>query len=143
MKYAILSLAVALAVLWSTGVPVFAMDKGSVCAGDCRACAKICEDTLKYFNEKGGNYTDTKRVQLITDCIAICKLSADFKERKSEFAVNIQQTCAEICSKCAKACEELKDDKLKECIAKCNECAQMCKSETSKASAEDCCKEKK
>lgn len=142
MKYAILSISVALSVFCGSGA-AFAVDRADSCKGDCGACARICEETLKYFNEKGGKYTDSKRVQLITDCIAICKLSADFKERKSEFAGSIQKACAEICAKCAKSCEELNDDKLKDCIAKCNNCAQMCDSEKSSKSGEDCCKDKK
>ena len=52
----------------------------------CAACAKICEDTLKYFKKQGGKYTEAANLQKLQDCITLCNASADLQARNSAHA---------------------------------------------------------
>ncbi len=101
--------------------------ESDACAGDCKSCYTMCEEKLDYFLKKGGKHADPARVQLMRDCIAICKTNEDFKTRGSANAALIAKACADICTKCAKSCEELGDDSLKDCIAMCKKCSDSCK----------------
>ena len=113
------------------------------CAGDCSKCATRCEKALKYFNSKGGKYTQAENIKLIKDCIAACKFSAELKSRNSEFAGQAGLVCSEICSKCATMCDDLKDPTLKDCVDMCKQCGSSCEHHGKlKASADrDCCGE--
>jgi len=122
---------VAAALLGLFGVAAYAghepVHKTDPCAADCKSCYTMCEEKLDYFLKKGGKYADPARVQLMKDCITICKANEDFKTRGSQNAAAVAKACADICTKCAKSCEELSDDSLKACISMCKKCSDSCK----------------
>ena len=114
--------------LVSTGTAaVYAADKG-VCMSECSHCADVCTKQLATFEKKGGKYADEKKLNLLRDCIKMCQLNADFKQRGSTFAAATDKLCADVCTSCAKMCKELNDPSLKECIASCESCASCCSS---------------
>ena len=45
----------------------------------CADCAKTCDSALSYMQKKGGKYTAGKNQQIILDCIAMCKASANLR----------------------------------------------------------------
>lgn len=115
--------------------------KSDPCAGDCKSCYTMCEEKLDYFLKKGGKHADPDRVQLMRDCITICKANEDFKTRGSANAGLLAKVCADICAKCAKSCEALNDDSLRDCIAMCKKCSDSCKTmdKNKKAAADTTC----
>ena len=110
-------------------MPVIAKDAEG-CAKMCGDCADMCKKNLDSFLKKGGKYADPERVNLMKDCIKICQTNADFLSRKSANSAKTDDACADICSKCATKCEELKDPKLTDCIAMCRKCASSCEAHT-------------
>lgn len=93
---------------------------------NCSACQKECEKTLAYFKKQGGKYTEAKNIQILEDCIASCKASADFQSRKSANSSKIMALCSDICKQCAQMCKDMNDPKLADCIKSCLECATCC-----------------
>lgn len=97
------------------------------CTEQCRKCDKVCETTLAYCRKKGGKHAEVKSISRLEDCIASCKLSADYMSRKSENHMKSCGFCAEICRSCAETCEQFKDDKqMKECAEECRRCLDSC-----------------
>ena len=94
----------------------------------CAACAKICEDTLKYFQKKGGKYTEAANLQKLKDCITLCNASADLQARDSAHAKKLLEVCHAVCLDCAKMCKDMNDPKLADCVKSCEECTSCCES---------------
>lgn len=90
---------------------------------DCGQCSKTCDTAIKAIAKKGGKYT--KVAKLMADCSKVCKLSDDM--HGSEFEGKVAALCADVCNKCASACEELKDKSLQGCIDECRKCETSCK----------------
>ncbi len=90
---------------------------------DCGLCSKTCDTAVKSIANKGGRYAAAAK--LMKDCSKICKLSDDM--HGSEFEGKVAALCADVCSKCAAACEELKDKSLQNCIDECRKCETSCK----------------
>ncbi|MBU6451124.1 MAG: hypothetical protein KGS72_05045 [Cyanobacteria bacterium REEB67] len=127
-----LSLAALFAVsLSSFAAPVYAQGAAAhhdnVSSGKaCADCAATCEKTLAYFQKKGGKYAEAKKQDVLKDCIALCKASADLKSRNSAHAAKLDAVCNEVCKQCAEMCKELKDPALKDCIQSCETCHDCC-----------------
>lgn len=90
---------------------------------DCGQCSKVCETTIKSIAKKGGKYAAAAK--LMQDCAKVCKLSDDMQG--SEFEAKVASLCADVCNKCAAACEDLKDKSLQSCIDECRKCETSCK----------------
>lgn len=114
MKKMMLALAV---VILLCSPSTIAMDE------DCGQCSKVCDTTVKTIAKKGGKYTTVAK--LMQDCSKVCKLSDDM--HGSEFESKVAALCAEVCNKCATACEELKDKTLQKCIDESRKCEASCK----------------
>lgn len=121
-------------------IPAFAGDtKGSAkceaskcCKStNCVNCAQMCEKMLEYCKKKGGKHADAKHINIMKDCITLCKACSDLSSRDSKLQAKLHAICAEACKKCAQSCAKLKDEKLKDCVDMCNTCATSC-SEMSK-----------
>lgn len=96
------------------------------CSTNCESCAKTCEKTLSYFLKKGGKYTEAGNIRTLKDCIALCKISADFHARGSAHAAKVAALCHDLCLECAKMCKDMNDPKLADCVKSCEECADCC-----------------
>jgi hypothetical protein len=88
--------------------------------GNVRACAKRCEDTLKYCTEKKGRYGEQATTNVIKDCITACKTASEFMARGSSHGKDAAATAAKACLECAKTLESFKDDD--KMLATANEC---------------------
>ncbi|MBK9620736.1 MAG: hypothetical protein IPO31_16310 [Candidatus Obscuribacter sp.] len=92
----------------------------------CSDCAKTCDSALSYMQKKGGKYTAGKNQQIILDCIALCKASANLQARKSPNTAKLMEVCHQVCMECAKMCKDLNDPKLADCVKACEECTSCC-----------------
>ena len=90
---------------------------------DCGQCSKICQTTVKTIAKKGAKYAATAK--LMQTCARVCQLSNDL--HGSEFEGKVAALCADVCNKCAAACESLKDKSLQNCIDECRKCEASCK----------------
>ncbi len=97
------------------------------CEAVCRKCQKVCEKTLAYCRKKGGKHAENKHLDTLRDCIAACKMSAEFLSRNSANHAKSCGFCADICKLCAESCESFGDDKqMKDCAAECRKCVESC-----------------
>jgi len=99
------------------------------CIEKCWECRDECQDVL--FNhclEEGGTHAEAAHVKLMTDCIQICQISADFMVRNSEMHSATCTACADICDACANSCEAVGGEEMKRCAELCRECASSCRS---------------
>ncbi len=97
------------------------------CQTTCKDCAAVCETTLAYCRKQGGQHVTAAHLNALRDCIATCKLSADFMNRNSDAMKESCFLCKEICERCAASCDAFKDDpKMKECSDTCRKCAKTC-----------------
>lgn len=87
---------------------------------ECESCNAMCEKTIKQIEKKGPKYQRAAR--LMRDCIKVGKFCDEMKG--SEFEGQAEALCADVCGKCAQACEELKDKSLQGCIDECNKCSK-------------------
>lgn len=88
------------------------------------SCADVCGDALSYAKGKGESYKSL--VTIIEDCIDICAVRAQLEKRGSALLADVKKLCAEACSRCATACESMKDEHLKNCIQECRSCTTSC-----------------
>ncbi len=97
------------------------------CADDCTECRRVCEQTLAYCLEQGGDHAKPSHVQLLRDCIAMCEVCASACDRGSENCATICKSCAEICKACADDCASFSgDDQMQACAEACRKCAKSC-----------------
>ncbi|MBV9345443.1 MAG: hypothetical protein JOZ03_10705 [Gammaproteobacteria bacterium] len=67
------------------------------------------------------------RCHAVQVCADLCRASADTLLRASTLQRIVCRACAEVCAKCAAACEALVNDaQLKECTAVCLSCFDAC-----------------
>jgi hypothetical protein len=91
-------------------------------------CHRVCEETITYCLEQGGRHADASHIKLLTDCADICRTSADFMARGSEFHAAVCGLCADVCDRCAVACERFGDDEqMRRCAGACRQCAESCR----------------
>lgn len=121
--------------------PAMAADKTSspssgasadCCLTNCTGCAKTCEETLAYCLKKGGKHAAPEHINILKDCIAMCKACSDLSSRNSPLAARLHALCAEACRKCAESCESLEDEKLAKCVEECKTCAKSCEEAAAK-----------
>jgi hypothetical protein len=98
----------------------------SGCEEQCVRCQTTCEKATAYIKKAGGKTASSQRLALLADCIAMCKTSAGFLGRDSQFHPKVCKLCADVCASCAKSCEELNDPKLKDCVEECKKCTESC-----------------
>ena len=76
----------------------------------------------------GGKHAEARHIGLLDDCAEICRTSAGFMLRGSEFHPRTCGVCAEVCRACAESCDRLAgdDELMKRCAEMCRRCAQSC-----------------
>ncbi|MBX9947924.1 MAG: hypothetical protein K2Y39_02050 [Candidatus Obscuribacterales bacterium] len=121
----------------STSTKLAEKSAHATCATECNKCAEACEKALAHLQSKGASEAT---VNVLKDCITLCKTSADLKSRGSELSAKLASACAEACKKCAKVCADQKDEALKDCIEQCNVCADACTNTAKASGGKDCCK---
>jgi len=98
------------------------------CIQLCWTCRDTCQKVFfHHCLEEGGEHVEQDHVKMMTDCIDICQIAADFMVRGSDHHQQICATCAEICEDCAKSCERIGGAKMQECADICRRCADKCR----------------
>lgn len=94
---------------------------------DCIACHEVCLETIDYCLSRGGDYAEPAQQRLMADCAQICRLAADFMTRGSEYDRDSAAFCADVCDRCANACEVFGDAQMVECAEACREVSSACR----------------
>lgn len=103
-------------------------EKMKRCMDSCMECSKVCMQMVMHCLEKGGKHAEPSHIRLLLDCAEICKLSASFMARNSDYAHQLCELCAEICEQCAESCEAMEDDEdMASCAETCRKCAEDCR----------------
>ena len=103
-----------------------AMNDLDQCCEACAACARTCLNGLyRHCLPAGAEHIDQLHVQLMSDCIDICKITADFLTRGSPRHQRVAAVCAEICRACAVSCDALTG--MQECAEACRQCESSCR----------------
>ena len=95
---------------------------------NCLHCYNICEETINHCLRMGGRHADPEHLILLRDCAEICRTTAGFLLRGSEFHAQNCGVCTVICSQCAEACEHTAegDQTMQLCADICRQCADSC-----------------
>ena len=98
------------------------------CIENCLECYRVCVETLQYCLRMGGAHAELAHIRLLSDCVQICQVSADFMIRASKLHSETCAACAEICARCAENCAAFgaEDDQMQECASVCRRCAESC-----------------
>ena len=92
-----------------------------------KQCATVCNETLTYCLEQGGEHVEPEHLQAMLDCAEICTLTATLHDRKSAFHKQAMALCAEACKACEESCEEFEGDAtMQACADACRECYEHC-----------------
>jgi hypothetical protein len=98
------------------------------CIDNCSNCHAACLETVIYCLQQGGEHAEEAHIRLLLDCAEICQTSANFMLRNSPLHGITCAACAEICERCAAACERFGDDRqMAACAAMCRRCAESCR----------------
>jgi hypothetical protein len=98
------------------------------CIRDCLDCHRVCLETVTYCLQQGGRHTEAAHIRLLLDCAEICQTSANFMIRGSDLHGRTCAVCAEVCRRCAEACEGFGDDRqMRRCAEACRRCAESCR----------------
>lgn len=97
------------------------------CIQNCTDCHAMCISTITHCLQLGGRHAEYGHIRLLLDCADICRTSADFMLRGSQFHQRTCSICAEICNRCAEDCAKYTDDEhMRTCAEMCHECAASC-----------------
>jgi len=98
------------------------------CVEECQSCHAACLETVTHCLQKGGRHAETSHIQLLLDCVDICRTSADFMLRGSDLHTLTCGTCAQVCERCAQDCDQMGDDEMmRRCAEACRRCAASCR----------------
>ena len=97
------------------------------CIEACSDCARICLQTLTtHCLPQGGKHAEAQHIKVMLDCAEICRTSAAFLSRESEFHGVTCGVCSQICIACAESCERIGGEQMKKCAQTCRQCAESC-----------------
>lgn len=90
------------------------------CAAQCSRCYAAC--SIEQEKDKL-----QRCMTLNEDCAAICRLTGQLFEKKSENAELFLKLSGEICERCAAECKKHSHlEHCKKCAEACRKCAEMC-----------------
>ncbi len=103
-------------------------ERMQACIKDCLACATVCEQSITHCLRKGFKEAAPDHIQLLSDCAAMCLMSASMMARTSRFHTRHCALCADICKACEESCEQFADDaQMKACADACRTCHEACR----------------
>lgn len=98
------------------------------CIQDCLDCYRSCYETVPYCSSMGGAHAEADHLRRLADCSDLCRTTAQFMMRGSDWHGKVCAVCAEICERCAEDCERFGDDtQMRACADACRRCAQSCR----------------
>jgi hypothetical protein len=87
-------------------------------------CYKVCTEAINHCSQRENRCLDMTLLCLLRDCAEMCQLCSNMMIDGSEFMGRAAILCAEMCEKCAIACEQLgENSKLMDITAACRQCA--------------------
>jgi hypothetical protein len=99
-----------------------------ICIENCQRCHAACLSTTTYCLEQGGRHVEPAHLRLMLDCADICSTCEGFMLRGSDLHHLTCGVCAEVCERCATACEKMGDDpRMRACAEACRRCAKSCR----------------
>lgn len=97
------------------------------CVEECLACYRICQECVSYCLEKGGAYADSRHIQALLDCSAVCLACVGVIQRGGSNG-HLCLACAEACERCADSCARFDGDELMQrCALWCRRCSKTCR----------------
>lgn len=97
------------------------------CLEACNSTRDLCLVTLAHCIEKGGPLAETRHLETLLDCAAICATAGEFLARGSERHARTCGVCASICRDCEASCRSIADGStLQRCAEACAQCAASC-----------------
>jgi hypothetical protein len=98
------------------------------CINATTECHKICLETMTYCMSQGGKYMSANLISAMRDSSEFCMICTNMLISGSLFAGKTCALCAEICDRCALACENISTDKkMTACASACRKCAEACR----------------
>ena len=97
--------------------------------GHCSGCHNLCLDTVAHCLDLGGEYASRAHIGLLLDCARICATTGEFLLRGSPFQGQLCAVCADVCQRCAEACEQLgpDDEVMQHCALLARRCTAACR----------------
>ena len=100
--------------------------KTQACIDECLKCYQAClGSAMSHCLETGGKHVEPKHMRLMIACAEICRTSAHFMLIGSDHHKHVCAECADVCTDCAKSCEQVGD--MKSCVDACRRCAESCR----------------
>ncbi|MFB2644718.1 four-helix bundle copper-binding protein [Raphidiopsis sp. BLCC-F218] len=97
------------------------------CINATTECHKICLETMTYCMSQGGKYMSANLISAMRDCSEFCMICTNMLISGSLFAGKTCALCAEICDRCALACDNISTDKkMTVCASACRKCTEAC-----------------
>lgn len=96
------------------------------CINECLNCYAVCTQTVDHCLSMGGRHAEPRHIRTMLDCAEICRTSAGFMLRMSEFHFETCALCADICLACADSCSKFDDREMQRCAEVCRSCAASC-----------------
>lgn len=97
------------------------------CIRACNECADACDHCSTACLQEDDVKAMTRCIALDVDCAAICRLSAAYMARGSEFARAMCELCARVCDACGDECARHQHAHCQECAQACRRCAEECR----------------
>lgn len=90
-------------------------------------CARVCNETISYCLEQGGDHAKAEHIKTMIDCAEVCTLTATLHDRQSALNEQALELCAEACKACEESCEEFTGDAtMQACADQCRDCYDHC-----------------
>ena len=98
------------------------------CIDSCMDCHAMCEETITYCLQQGGEYASAALIRALSDCADMSRMCADLMMRGSELSGGMCRLCADACMRCAEECARMAgDEQMAACADMCRRCADMCR----------------
>jgi hypothetical protein len=97
------------------------------CIGACEACANACDHCAAACLSEGAGQEMRRCIALDIDCAHICRLTAGYLARHSEFAKPLCAACAGVSEACAKECAKHEREHCRACVQACSVAAAQCR----------------
>jgi hypothetical protein len=90
----------------------------------CRNCREICEETIFYAINRGGDLSQMDVLGVLMDCAGACGLSEKMMLRGSPFLRRMAPAVVDICEATAKMCDTVpRDNYFSTCANSARRCA--------------------
>lgn len=93
----------------------------------CYDCAAACDHCATACLQEPDPKAMARCIALDLDCADLCRLSAAFMARGSDFAKEICTLCAKVCEECGAECAKHQVEHCQACAAACRRCAEACR----------------